>query len=86
MSAELTDWAWRQPLSQNAKFVLVALADGAEHINDVARLTGLPVVAVLDAFKEIASGMTVIWKGRRPYFRIGESAFVDHSGTSLDGE
>ena len=83
MSAELTDWAWRQPLSENARLVLVALADGAEQIDDVAAKSGLSAVAVLDAFKEIAGSMTAIWKGRRPFFRLGER-FQDNAGRELD--
>ena len=83
MSCKALGWAWRQPISPTAKLVLIAMADGLERFDDIVHHTGLPAVDVIAAFSEIGKLLLVIWKGKRPYFRLGEG-YQDNNGRSID--
>ena len=83
MSCNALSWAWRQPVSPRAKLTLIAMSDGIESFDNIVHQTGLSSTEVLDAFSEIGKLMLVIWRGRRPYFRLGEF-FQDNNGRMLD--
>ncbi|MGE0358928.1 MAG: hypothetical protein AB7P08_18635 [Burkholderiales bacterium] len=83
MSCKSLGWAWRQPVSPSAKLVLIAMADGIEHLDEIASHTGLSSSQVIDALSEIGKAMLVIWKHRRPFFRLGEG-YQDNSGRAID--
>lgn len=85
MSARLLAWAWDQPVSPAAKLALLALADGGENVGDIARLTGLTTTQAIDAMTELARAMLVLWRDRRPYFRLGEIGYVDQDHRPIDG-
>lgn len=72
MTIQHMAWAWTQPVSAKAKLALLALADGRETVEDVAKATSLTSVEVIEAFSEIARTLAVLWLSGRPYFRLGE--------------
>jgi len=84
MSARLLGWAWDQPVSPQAKLALLALADGGENVAAVARRTGLTTTQAIDAVTELSLHMLVLWRHRRPYFRLGEAGFVDQDHRPID--